>query len=76
MTAAWPPNSPTQTETGEYGFQDVVNPTNADGCPNGELPDQVSARADRLIQKLEALEGNVALIEWPDRAGGLRARHA
>jgi broad specificity phosphatase PhoE len=34
----------------------------ADGCPNGELPDQVSARADRLIRKLEALEGNVALI--------------
>ena len=34
----------------------------ADGCQNGELPDQVSARADRLIQHLAALEGNVALI--------------
>jgi broad specificity phosphatase PhoE len=32
----------------------------ADGCPNGELPDQVSARADRLIQKLEGLDGT-----WP-----------
>ena len=34
----------------------------ADGCPNGELPDQASARADRLIKKLEALDGNVALF--------------
>ena len=34
----------------------------ADGCPNGELPDQVSARADRLIGRLEALDGNLALF--------------
>ena len=34
----------------------------ADGCPNGELPDQISARADRLIQRLQALEGSVALV--------------
>jgi Tfp pilus assembly protein PilX len=29
----WPPLSPTQRETGEYGFNDVVN-TDANGCPN------------------------------------------
>jgi broad specificity phosphatase PhoE len=32
------------------------------GCPNGESPGQISARADRLIEKLEKLEGNVALF--------------
>lgn len=33
-----------------------------DGCPNGETPSQVSDRADRLIARLGALEGNVALF--------------
>ncbi len=37
ITASWPPNSPTQTETGEYGFQDIVNPNNAAGCMNASL---------------------------------------
>jgi probable phosphoglycerate mutase len=46
----------------------------ADGCPNGELPNQVSARADRLIQKLEALEGNVALISHGHFSRVLAAR--
>ena len=33
-----------------------------DGCPGGELPAQVSDRADRLIAHLRALNGNVALF--------------
>jgi broad specificity phosphatase PhoE len=33
-----------------------------DGCPKGEMPTQVSARADRLIARLRTLEGNVALF--------------
>ena len=33
-----------------------------DGCPNGEMPEQISARADRLIQRLTKLDGNVALF--------------
>ncbi len=33
-----------------------------DGCPGGETPAQVSARADRLIAQLQGLEGNVALF--------------
>jgi broad specificity phosphatase PhoE len=33
-----------------------------DGGPNGESPKDVSARADRLVNRLEALEGNVALF--------------
>jgi hypothetical protein len=32
----WPPLSPVQRETGEYGFNDVVN-TDANGCPNKVL---------------------------------------
>jgi probable phosphoglycerate mutase len=33
-----------------------------DGCPNGETPAQVSARADRLIAFLRTLHGHVALF--------------
>jgi probable phosphoglycerate mutase len=33
-----------------------------DGCPNGETPSQISARADRLIARLRALNGNIALF--------------
>jgi broad specificity phosphatase PhoE len=33
-----------------------------DGCPGGEMPPQVSARADRLIARLRTLDGNVALF--------------
>ena len=33
-----------------------------DGCPNGETPTQVCDRADRLITRLRAQSGNVALF--------------
>lgn len=33
-----------------------------DGSPNGETPEQIGARADRLIVRLRALDGNVALF--------------
>jgi broad specificity phosphatase PhoE len=33
-----------------------------DGCPHGEMPAQVSDRADRLVARLRALDGNVALF--------------
>jgi broad specificity phosphatase PhoE len=32
-----------------------------DGCPNGEMPSQVSGRADRLIARLRALRGTSAV---------------
>ena len=32
-----------------------------DGCPNGEMPDQVAARAERLIDRL----GGLALNPFP-----------
>jgi probable phosphoglycerate mutase len=31
-----------------------------DGCPNGESPEQVAERADRLVACLDALDGNIA----------------
>ena len=33
-----------------------------DGCPHGEMPEQVSDRADRLMARLRVLDGNVALF--------------
>ena len=33
-----------------------------DGCPRGELPAQISDRADRLIARLRALDGHSALF--------------
>ena len=33
-----------------------------DGCPHGEQPDEIGARADRLIARLRALGGDVALF--------------
>jgi len=33
-----------------------------DGCPNGESPDDVQARIDRVIKKVRAVEGDVVLF--------------
>src|SRR5271166_4655615 len=33
-----------------------------DGCPGGESPDQVGARADRVINRVRAVNGNVLLF--------------
>ncbi len=33
-----------------------------DGCPRGETPVQISDRADRLLSRLRALSGNIALF--------------
>jgi broad specificity phosphatase PhoE len=55
-----------------------------DGCPGGESPDQVSARADRLLASLARIEGEVLMfahghilrvvsarwLEMPIAAGG------
>ncbi len=45
-----------------------------DGCPGGESPAQVSDRADRLIARLLALEGNVALFSHGEFGRVLAAR--
>jgi broad specificity phosphatase PhoE len=33
-----------------------------DGCPGGEMPDQVGARVDRVIARVRAAQGDVALF--------------
>ena len=33
-----------------------------DGCPGGESPQQVSARADRIVRRLRAVNGNALLF--------------
>jgi broad specificity phosphatase PhoE len=33
-----------------------------DGCPGGEMPEQVGARVDRVVARVRAVEGNVALF--------------
>jgi broad specificity phosphatase PhoE len=33
-----------------------------DGCPNGEGPDQVGARADRVLDRVRAIRGDVLLF--------------
>jgi broad specificity phosphatase PhoE len=33
-----------------------------DGCPGGESPEQVSARADRVVSRVRAIQGNVLLF--------------
>lgn len=45
-----------------------------DGCPNGESPDQVLKRADRLIARLLKLQGDVALFSHGQFGGVLAAR--
>lgn len=45
-----------------------------DGCPGGESAAQVSARADRVIARLKAMEGNVALFTHGHFGRALAAR--
>jgi probable phosphoglycerate mutase len=45
-----------------------------DGCPHGEMPAQVSDRADRLIARLHTLDGKVALFSHGQFGGVLAAR--
>jgi broad specificity phosphatase PhoE len=45
-----------------------------DGCPGGEMPAQVSNRADRLIMHLCALQGNIARFSHGEFGLALAAR--
>jgi len=45
-----------------------------DGCPNGESPEQVLDRADRLIARVRTLKGDVALLSHGQFGGILAAR--
>jgi probable phosphoglycerate mutase len=45
-----------------------------DGCPGGEMPDDIAARADRLIARLCTMDGNVALFSHGQFGVALAAR--
>jgi broad specificity phosphatase PhoE len=45
-----------------------------DGCPNGEMPGEVSDRADRVIARLLTLDGNVALFSHGQFSRALATR--
>jgi broad specificity phosphatase PhoE len=45
-----------------------------DGCPGGESPADIAARADRLIARLSGLSGNVALFSHGHFGAVLAAR--
>jgi probable phosphoglycerate mutase len=45
-----------------------------DGCPHGETPANISDRADRLLARLRALAGNVALFSHGQFGSALAAR--
>ena len=45
-----------------------------DGCPHGETPAHISDRADRLLGRLRALSGNVALFAHGQFGSAIGAR--
>ena len=45
-----------------------------DGCPGGEMPAQVTLRADRVIARLGAMHGNVAVFSHGQFSCVLAAR--
>ncbi len=45
-----------------------------DGCPGGEMPVLISDRADRLIERLRGLDGNVALFSHGQFGAALAVR--
>jgi probable phosphoglycerate mutase len=45
-----------------------------DGCPNGETPATITARADRLLDRLRTLSGQVALFSHGQFGSALGAR--
>ena len=45
-----------------------------DGCPGGETPDQITSRTDRLIARLDTLDGNIALFSHGQFACALATR--
>jgi broad specificity phosphatase PhoE len=45
-----------------------------DGCPRGEMPEQVTDRVDRLITRLRKLDGNIALFSHGQVGSALAIR--
>ena len=45
-----------------------------DGCPGGELPDQVGARADRIVSRVRAIKGDALVFSSGHFLRALAAR--
>ncbi len=45
-----------------------------DGCPNGEMPPEVAARADRLVARFSQLDGHIAVFSHSHLGRVLAAR--
>ena len=45
-----------------------------DGCPNGESPQQIGARADRVVNRVRAIKGNVLIFSSGHFLRALAAR--
>jgi len=44
-----------------------------DGCPGGESPNEVAARADRMVDLVRSRRRRVAVLQWPLSANAGRA---
>ncbi len=73
--AGFAPGSRVDPDLAEWDYGDYEGLTSAqilqgrpgwnlfrDGCPGGEAPEQVAVRADRVVDRLRALAGNVAVF--------------
>lgn len=59
LASGWPPPSPSNNETGEYGFNDLINSGAGNGCPDNatEPGEQFDAPNDVTLQTYGALAG-------------------
>ncbi|MGA8222732.1 MAG: hypothetical protein WB780_13855, partial [Candidatus Acidiferrales bacterium] len=59
LASGWPPASPSTNETGEYGFNDMINSGVGNGCPNNatEAAEEFDAPNDVTLQTYGALAG-------------------
>lgn len=69
LPSGWPPASPSGNETGEYGFNDTINPASQWGCPNGNLDsgEGLDVPQDSTVQSYGAL---AAQAPYPVAPGG------
>ena len=67
LPSGWPPASPSGNETGEYGFNDVVNPASQYGCPDNVLDasEDFDSPQDTTLQTYGAIPGDAPYPPTP-----------
>ncbi|MGA8870145.1 MAG: PilX N-terminal domain-containing pilus assembly protein [Candidatus Acidiferrales bacterium] len=60
LASGWPPASPAGHETGEYGFNDVINPASQYGCADNVLDgsEEFDSPQDTTLQTYGAIPGD------------------